>query len=272
VVGAQDRSVSVVSVACDERPAGVEPSADSEVQVWAASLDVGQAAASECAACLSADELARASRFVAPRDRSRFIVGRAFLRHTLAARLGMRPDEIRLRYASRGKPALEGTTGLQFNLAHSAGLAVCALVEGHAEVGVDVERIESMRDADAVARAVFSPAERARYEALPEEARLRAFFEAWTRKEAFLKALGCGLSRPLASFDVAFGPGEVARLVASCVDPQEVDRVTLHGFEVGAEFVGAVATLGASARAQLWEWHWTERAWTGSRCDLRVDA
>lgn len=268
----QDRSVSVVSVTCDERPARVEPPADGEVQIWAASLDVDQAAASECAACLSADELVRASRFVAPHDRTRFIVGRAFLRHALAARLGMRPDALRFRYSSRGKPALESATGLQFNLAHSAGLAVCAFVDGGAEVGVDVERIKPMGDADAVARAVFSPAERARYETLAGEARLRAFFEAWTRKEAFLKALGCGLARPLASFDVAFGPGEPARLVASRVDLHEVDRVTLDGFEIGDEFVGAVATLDGPARVQLRKWHATEWAWTGSRCDLRVDA
>jgi len=249
--------------------------AQGEVAVWVALLDLAPATVRGLSVWLSRDEIARADCFVSSRDRVRFITGRAFLRSVLAVRLGIAPSEVRFQYAPHGKPALEEPVAhVPFNLAHSDGLAVCALADGDSEIGVDVERIRPLRDADAVARAVFSPAELARYDTLNGPTKLRAFFEAWTRKEAFLKALGCGLARPLQSFDVAFGPGEPPRLVASRVDPDEVGRVVLHGFEHGDDVVGAVATFGGRARVIVREWRWpaSESFGTRSTRDVRVDA
>jgi len=112
-----------------------------------------------------------------------------------------------------------------------------------------------MADMDAVALAAFSPAETARLRTIPDAARPHAFFEAWTRKEAFLKALGCGLSRPLDSFDVAFGPGESARLLASRTDPSEPARVALLAFEPAPGYVGAVAIVARTVlRVRTWRW------------------
>ena len=168
---------------------------------------------------LSPDERERADRFVFARDRDRFVAGRAFLRLLLAQYLGCEPRALRFRYGPNGKPALaDERSDLHFNLAHSGALAVCALARG-SELGVDLERLRPIRDAEGVVRSAFSPREVARLESLPETARLRAFYEGWTRKEAFLKALGHGLARPLDSFDVTLGPGEPPRLLRTLGRP-----------------------------------------------------
>jgi 4'-phosphopantetheinyl transferase len=164
---------------------------------------------------------------------------------------------VRFRYALHGKPALaDSCAALRFNLAHADAFAICAVVSGGEEIGVDVERVRAMADVDAVARTTFSPREFAHFHALPVSARLHAFYEAWTRKEAFVKALGCGLGRPLDSFDVTFGPGEPARLVRSLVDPLETERFTLYAFEPEAGYVGAIAVAGKPPRVRHFTWHW----------------
>ena len=209
------------------------------------------------AECLSPDEHARAERFVSSRDRDRFVAGRSFLRRLLAGYLDTEAGDVRFRYALHGKPALaDADAALRFNLAHADAIAVCAVVSGCAAVGVDVERVRPMAEVDTVARTTFSPRELAHFHALPASARLQAFYEAWTRKEAFLKTLGCGLSRRLDSFDVAFGPGEPARLLRSVADPSETGRFTLHAFEPQAGYVGAVAMSGKPARVRHLTWHW----------------
>jgi 4'-phosphopantetheinyl transferase len=229
------------------------------VDVWSAALDLAPAAMPRLAACLSPDEHARAGRFVSARDRDRFVAGRSFLRRLLAEYLGTESGDVCFHYALHGKPALAGSdAALRFNLAHADAIAVCAVVSGCEEIGVDVERVRPMAEVEAVARTVLSPRELAHFHALPAAARLHAFYEAWTRKEAFVKALGCGLSRPLDSFDVAFGPGERARLLRSLADPSETTRFTLHAFEPEAGYVGAVAMSGKPARVRHRIWHWND--------------
>jgi 4'-phosphopantetheinyl transferase len=150
---------------------------------------------------LTPDERARAARFAFERDRRRFIVGRARLRQLLGARLGAAPQSLDFVYGAHGKPALARRAerrDLRFNLAHHEGVAVYAFAEG-AEVGVDVEAVRRLEDADDVAQRCFSPAEH-------EVCRTCGFFYCWTRKEAFVKALGCGLSRPLTDIDVTAAP------------------------------------------------------------------
>ncbi len=228
-----------------------------EVDVWAASLDPASTLASRLAWCLAPDEEARARSFVAPRDRDRFTAGRAFLRLLLAKYLGVAALEVDFRYDPHGKPALANPRcGLRFNLAHSGALAVCAVTHGRRDVGVDVEHVKPLEDAGSLARVVLSPLELARLDALPEPVRLRSFYEAWTRKEAFLKALGCGLNRPLHSLEVSFGPGEPPRLLQSLADSSEPERFTLHAFEPEAGCVGAVAVAGRPVRVRHFTWRW----------------
>lgn len=239
-----------------KKPATEDPE-EGTVDVWSASLDPPAPLASHLAGYLSSDEQARAERFIHARDQDRFIAGRSFLRLLLAQRLGAEPRGLRFRYGTRGKPSLATGTGhLQFNLAHSGTLAVCALGRGGGEIGVDIERVRPISNAEGVARRVLSPREVAQLESLPEPARLRAFYEAWTRKEAFLKALGCGMDRSLESFEVSFGPAESPRLVRTLGDPTEVERFSFHAFEPELGYVGAAAMVGHSRRIRHLKWRW----------------
>jgi 4'-phosphopantetheinyl transferase len=230
---------------------------DGVVDVWSASLDPVSPTVSRLLSHLERDERARADRFVSARDRGRFVVGRAFLRMLLARHVGVPPGDLRFRYDTYGKPALTGADrGVRFNLAHSDALAVCAVGEGCGEIGVDIERVRPIADAGSVSRAFLSPGELGRLAALPEPARLRAFYEAWTRKEALLKALGCGLNRPLVDLEVSFGPGEPARLLRSLSDPGEVERFSLHAFEPESGYMGAVALAGRALQVRQRTWRW----------------
>jgi 4'-phosphopantetheinyl transferase len=230
------------------------------VGVWTASVDLPEPLNSHLPTYLSPDERERAGRFVFDRDRARFVAARAFLRLVLARSLGAEPRALRFRYSAHGKPDLadEGSD-LGFNLAHSESLAVCVLARGCDALGVDVERVKPIRDVEDVARKAFSPLEFDRWTALPDPVRLPAFYEAWTRKEAFLKALGSGLDRPLDSFDVSFGPGERPRLLRVAGDPGQAERFSLHSFEPEHGYIGAVAIAGGPWKLRHMKWPWTER-------------
>jgi 4'-phosphopantetheinyl transferase len=228
------------------------------VDLWSASLEPPAPLRAHLEGCLSLDERERAARFVFPRDRNRFVAGRAFLRLLLAQYLATDPASLRFRYGPHGKPALaDDRSGVAFNLAHSNSLAVCALARG-GELGVDVERVRPIPDADGVARSFFSPRESAELASVPEPERHRAFFDGWTRKEAFLKALGDGLARPLDSFDVTLKPGDPPRLLRTVGDPEEAGRFSLHSLEPEAGYVAAIAVRGHGWHVRLARWRWIE--------------
>ncbi len=228
------------------------------VDLWSASLEPPAPLRVNLEGYLSTDERQRAARFVFPRDRDRFVAGRAFLRLLLAQYLATDPASLRFRYGPHGKPALEDEQGgVSFNLAHAGSLAVCALTRG-SDVGVDVERLRPIPDAGAVARSFFSPRETAELASVPEPARHRAFFDAWTRKEAFLKALGDGLARPLDSFDVTLKPGDAPRLLRTLGDPQEASRFSLHSLEPEEGYVAAIAIRGDLGEVRHVRWRWIE--------------
>jgi 4'-phosphopantetheinyl transferase len=148
---------------------------------------------------LGVDERARAARFRFPRDRRRFVVRRGRLRQLLADTVGRAPEALRFTENSHGKPIL--AEGPPFSLSHSADMMMLAI--GDADVGCDVEWIDPALDWPPLAQSFFTPGERAALAALPPEAARRAFFACWARKEAFVKALGLGLSYPLDAFDVS---------------------------------------------------------------------
>ncbi|HEU0079761.1 MAG TPA: 4'-phosphopantetheinyl transferase superfamily protein [Longimicrobiaceae bacterium] len=204
--------------------------ADDVVHVWAAPLDPPADAIRRCAALLAPDERARADRFRFERDRRRFTVARGVLRTLLGRYLDADPRGIAFRYESHGKPVLDGASaahGIRFNVSHSGEMALYALARGR-ELGVDVEEVRRMDDGLDIAVRFFSEAEVAAFRSLPEEIRDDAFFNCWTRKEAYIKAVGEGLSFPLHVFDVSLAPGEPARLLASR-DPRQAERGSLRG-------------------------------------------
>ncbi len=214
------------------------------VEIVSVRLDAEPAAVSEFAHCLSDAERLRASRFVFERDRCRFIVGRARLRHLLASRLGVRPDAVELVYGPRGKPALSrrfADSDLRFNVSHCEDVAVYAFSRGR-EIGVDVEAVRELRDADDIAARFFSRLENEAYLALDPRDKPLGFFNCWTRKEAFIKALGDGLYFALDRFDVSLTPGEPAKIRR--VDDTSGNECgwSLEGFSPVPGFVAAVVT------------------------------
>lgn len=189
---------------------------------------------------LSRDEHARAARFVFDRDRIRYLAGRARLRCILGRYLGLPPEKIVFDYGPYGRPSVRG---IVFNLSHTGDLALLAVTRDVA-LGVD---IETVREIDmGVADAHFSPSEIEALHALPTVQRTAAFYRCWTRKEAYLKAKGTGLSTALASFTVSLGPDDPARLLF-CASGEEGEW-TLHDLAPASEIVGALA-LRAGGRA-----------------------
>lgn len=160
----------------------------------------------------------------------------------LAERLGGSPAAIEIAYLARGKPIIAGdysNSGLCFNLSHSDGLAVYAFVRGRS-IGIDIERIRALSNADDVAEHMFSGVERGIYFSLDPSDRPRGFFNCWTRKEAFLKATGDGLWRALDSFDVSLAPGDEARILGLKEASGDSCGWDLASFAVTDDFVGAV--------------------------------
>jgi 4'-phosphopantetheinyl transferase len=224
-----------------------------ELHVWSIPLEPADDVVARLAETLSADERARADRFVFPRDRRRFVVARGALRSILASYLDLAPSALAFAYGPAGKPRLEGSADLDFNLAHSHELALCAVTAG-GPVGVDVEWLRPMPDLLAVARTAFSPAEQAALLARPEGERLAAFFRCWTSKEAYLKARGDGLSLPLDSFDVSLAADQPPALLANRLDPAEPGRWTLHAFAPAEGYVGALAVGGRPVELRWRVW------------------
>ncbi|MGJ7582518.1 4'-phosphopantetheinyl transferase family protein [Variovorax sp. RHLX14] len=216
--------------------------------LWRVDLDQHVPAAAH--ARLSAEEVARASRFVFPRDRGRYIAAHAALRQLLTqhfANAGNAAAAVPTMVLGRhGKPALAAPSGshlqssLHFNLSHSRDVGVVAISED-AELGVDIEQIRPMKDAAAMAAAYFTPAEQAALATcgtdFGDAARDRAFFICWTRKEACLKALGIGLYLATGGFEVGISPLEQLVEIAT---PEGLERLQLQSFADG-DAVGALA-------------------------------
>jgi 4'-phosphopantetheinyl transferase len=217
------------------------------IHIWRASLDQPETAMQRLRATISADEQARATQFRFERDRQRFIAARGILRRLLGSYLDADPRSLRFTYNAYGKPALvqrsHAQPALRFNLAHSQSLALFAFALDR-EVGIDVEYMKPDIDCEQVARHSFSTNEQAVLLALPPEERIQSFYRCWTRKEAYIKARGLGVSLPLDSFDVSLKPGEPAAVLASREDQGETARWTLCDIAPGEGYAGALATEG----------------------------
>lgn len=225
------------------KPAPEAPSLDGdEIQIWRVALERRAPEVTALEQCLAADEQVRADRFRFARDRRRYVVTRGVLRTLLGRMLDVAPTEIRLQYGPEGKPSLSPAHGnvakaLQFNVAHSREVALLALAWETA-LGVDVEYIRELSDAEQIARRFFSAQEVASFLATPAEQRRTAFFRIWTRKEAFIKATGKGLSQPLGAFNVMTRGGHGLQYVQ--LDGRQT-RWRLWDLPAGAEYGAALA-------------------------------
>lgn len=228
-----------------------EPALDAgELHVWWAELDACLPHLSALAATLAPDERERAGRFAFPYLRQRFVVARGLLRAILARYLRLPPQALRFGYTAYGKPFLLAAAdqpatpaGLNFNLAHSDDTALYAVALDRA-VGVDVERLKPGIEIEAIAAHQFASAEYAAVLAAPPEKRLAAFYRCWTRKEAFIKAHGAGLSLPLKSFEVSVAASDPPRLVSIGGSAEAAQRWSLWHLDCGPAYAAALVAEG----------------------------
>jgi len=217
-----------------------------DIHIWRADLDLPITGFQKLYQTLSIDERVRAERFHFEKDRRRFIVGRGTLRTILGCYLNVEPSRLQFCYGKNGKPALADTFGkgvILFNMSDSEGLALYAFTRDH-EIGVDIEHIRDIPEMDQIAERFFSARENAVFRSLPESKKREAFFNCWTRKEAFIKAKGEGLGLGLDQFEVSLAPGERAALLSTNGDPQEASRWSLRELDPGPGFTAALAVQG----------------------------
>ncbi|MEO8218659.1 MAG: 4'-phosphopantetheinyl transferase superfamily protein [Acidobacteriota bacterium] len=220
------------------------------IDLLATSLNIDSSALEEGCALLSVDERERADRFRFPRHARRFIHARAFMRRTLSWYLDRDPAALRFNYGPEGKPSLPFT--ISFNQSDSEELAVLAVTLSR-QVGVDIESLRSIANAEELAHRFFSPGETRDLMAITEEERDRAFLACWTRKEAYLKATGEGLTRPLSQFRVVVDPCLEPRLISVELDPAEERRWSMAHLEPGVGYIGALVIEGRGASV-----HWVD--------------
>jgi 4'-phosphopantetheinyl transferase len=237
--------------ATEDACAGTNPRhcAPTEVHVWRIALDCGSGSFSILESLLSRDERHRADRFRFEALRRRWIVAHGALRVILARYSGAAPERLEFDLGPYGKPELAGRRErLAFNLSHSGDLALVA-VTGARCVGIDIEVVRHDLDHEALTRQFFANGEAEHIQALAPAARIAAFFACWTRKEAFIKAIGGGLSIELKSFQVTVQPDAPARLLRMDGDLDAPHRWYLEDLsEPGA--AAALAVPEPAARVQ----------------------
>jgi 4'-phosphopantetheinyl transferase len=230
--------------------------AHDEVYVWRASLDQAASQVQNLWQTLTAEARARAERFYFPRNREHFIAARRVLRAILGRYLNRHPSALRFCHTPYGKPVLTAESGgetLRFNVSHSHGLALYAIARSR-ELGINVEHIRPDLADEQIAEPFFSAREVVVLRALPSHMRTAAFFHCWTRKEAYIKGRGEGLSLPLEQFDVSLIPGEPAALLSTQGDPCEAWRWSLQELIPGPGYMAALAVEGHHWRLACWQW------------------
>lgn len=224
-----------------------------EIHVWRVDLEQPEDVVQQFCSTLERDEINRADRFHFEKDRRAFTVSRGFLRHVLGVYSATRPEALRFTYGPYGKPALNGehkNSSLRFNMSHSRGVGLVAVTEAK-ELGVDVEYIRADFASEEIARRFFSPHEVAAFNALSNELRVAAFFRCWTRKEAYIKAIGRGLSQPLEGFDVTLAPEAPPALLRA--DEDDASRWSLSDIDVGTDYAAAIVVEGQISKIRCWQ-------------------
>jgi 4'-phosphopantetheinyl transferase len=229
---------------------------DDVVHVWRAALDLPAATVRRLQRLLSIEERERAERFHSSRDRNRFIVAHGLLRSILSRYLNTGPSQLRFWYGRCGKPFLgrpQSQHDLRFSLSHSRELALYAIARGR-DIGVDIEVIRPQSEWERIARRCLSASEQAELYALPAHVQCRAFCTCWTRKEAYLKAVGSGFTYLMNQVSVGAGPDAPAALVQTNADLRDPSDWSLQDLTPGSGYVGAVAVEGSDWHLQCWQW------------------
>ncbi len=199
---------------------------------------------------LSEEEKERAFGIIASADRNRFIVSRAWLRILLGSYLSEQPEHIQFEYSLNGKPYVKGRKDLQFSLAHTRGMVVIGLLRDD-ELGLDIEHLDRKIDTTKLSEFIFSPQEAIAFRSYEKGSRQEAFINCWTRKEAFVKAKGAGLSFPVKELEVSFAKDEKAKVLSTLWNEQEKEEWYLESFDLPGNYRAAVAVQGRVSSLEL---------------------
>ena len=232
---------------------------ENEIHVWSVNLDQSDVQLKKLQLYLATDEIKRARGYYFKKEKNYFIAARGMLRKILSLYINRQPYEFIFEHNKFGKPFLPhefGGSKFRFNLSHSHGLALYAIVLNH-EIGIDVEYIREDFKEFEIANRFFSPEEVAVLNSLPVESQKEAFFLCWTRKEAFLKAKGKGLSIPLDQFEVSLTPGQPAKLLKTRYDRKDISNWSLFHLTTKPGFAAALAVEDFQ-KWQLKSWDWKE--------------
>jgi 4'-phosphopantetheinyl transferase len=232
--------------------------APGEVHIWRVGLDRPPLQLADLRRVLNQDELDRAARFYFERDRQHFSAGRAILRNILSLYLKVDPARLEFEYGPQGKPALApefnpGPGRLEFNLSNSRELALIALTLNQ-PLGIDLEYITEKPAIPDMVKRFFAPGEVKAFAGLAPEQQQMAFDQGWTCKEAYIKALGGGLSIGLDQFEVSLDPSQPTRLLSLETRPEAVSRWSIERLYPGPSYLGALAIEGRDYRLKYWRW------------------
>jgi 4'-phosphopantetheinyl transferase len=219
---------------------------EDEVHLWQVDLAAVAAGEQRWRKLLSPDERERAARFHFSRDRQNFTATRALLRTILASYVDSEPEDLAFQYSEKEKPSLASSNiepAIEFNVSHSGTRALLAFARGRA-LGVDVEQIRVDFDSDALARRFFSAREQSQLATLAASERYTGFFRCWTRKEAYIKARGMGLSLPLDEFDVSLQSADGNLLLATRPDETDAALWSLQEVPISDGYVAALCVQG----------------------------
>ncbi|HMF75353.1 MAG TPA: 4'-phosphopantetheinyl transferase superfamily protein [Bryobacteraceae bacterium] len=211
-----------------------------EVHVWSVRTEASNTVIGQFEQFLAADEKHRADRYRFEHLRNSFVLARGALRILLGCYLDVSPAEISFSYGPKGKPVLAPRASVDFNASHSGAVAVFGFTD-NCEIGIDVEQIHPLDEMRNIANRFFCPEETEDLMTLTADQRQRAFFLCWTRKEAYIKAIGDGLSAPLDSFRVTLQPSQSARFIHVGHDTDAAKAWTLHDLQFGPNYAGALA-------------------------------
>jgi len=229
---------------------------EKDVHIWRAALDLPNSDLEELKQKLSIDERIKAEHFHFERERRRFIVGRGILRRILGFYLSIKPVDLQFSYGKNGKPGLANSFGnrrIDFNMTRSEGLALYGFALDR-QIGVDVERMRDIPEMNRIVEIFFSERENDIFRSLPENRKKEAFFRCWTRKEAFIKATGNGLSQSLDRFDVSMDPDEPARLLGIEGSSKATTRWSIQDLKPAPGFAAAFAVEGRKWQLHCWQW------------------
>jgi 4'-phosphopantetheinyl transferase len=226
---------------------------NASILVWIAQVSTAHDSLIFLESCLDLRERERSARFRFPEDRARFVLGRGLLRKCLGYYLRQPPETIELAYTDRGRPILPQDGTIQFSVSHARDLVAIALTV-QAKVGIDLEYMQPHLDPLELAARIFSEEDFRAFQALPQGETLRAFFRAWTRKEAYLKARGEGIADGLRQISVPFGPDETASLT-DARDESAARTWRLHTVPVSTDYMGSLACDDAGKRLDCHQVH-----------------